>query len=76
MQQSFFGINSSLCAQYPGMDPIRLLEHFCDDVFDLINGMVDYNSCKDVGAGNAPQEKYAASEKTRVILRRADDSWF
>lgn len=58
------------------MDPIRLLDYPCEDVFDLINGMVDYNSRKDTGGDAVQGERYPVPQGKQVILRPADDSWF
>lgn len=58
------------------MDPIKLLHYPCEDVFDLINGVTDYNSRKEKGKGSGEGERRITSDGKQVILRRADDSWF
>ncbi|MCM1218132.1 MAG: hypothetical protein NC548_26905 [Lachnospiraceae bacterium] len=69
MRQSLFHINHRLCTVYPGLDPIRLLDHPCEDVFDLINGLLDYG-----GAESGKKED--APDGVEIITRPADDSWF
>ena len=40
----FFDINKTLCEAFTGLDPIKLLDYPAEDVFDLINNMISYNS--------------------------------
>lgn len=61
----FFEINKILCETFTGLDPIRLLDYPAEDVFDLINGLSDFNM---------RDEKKTA--KTNVIRKRANDDWF
>lgn len=67
LPQSLFRINHALCTTYPGLDPIRLLDWPWEDVFDLVNGLADYQG---------QEQKHTAPNGRKVILRRADDSWF
>lgn len=60
----FFDINKSLCEQY-ALNPLELLYYPADDVFDLINGTLDYHNRDDVKA-----------ERKGVIRKQAGDNWF
>ena len=62
----FFVINKSLCETFTGLDPIKLLDYPAEDVFNLINGVVDYNNRNGKGKQN----------KAGVIRRPAGDNWF
>lgn len=61
----FFDINKTLCEAFTGLDPIKLLDYPAEDVFDLINNMISYNS------RNSKQNK-----NSTVIRRKASDNWF
>ena len=61
----FFDINKTLCEVFTGLDPIKLLDYPAEDVFNLINNMVGYNS------RNKKQNK-----NSTVIRRQASDNWF
>ena len=61
----FFDINKTLCEVFTGLDPIKLLDYPAEDVFDLINNMISYNS------RNKKQSK-----NSTVIRREAGDNWF
>ena len=61
----FFDINKTLCEAFTGLDPIKLLDYPAEDVFDLINNMIGYNS------RNSKQNK-----NSTVIRRKASDNWF
>lgn len=61
----FYDINKALCDSYKGLDPIKLLDYPAEDVFNLINGLIDYNS-----------RNNNKSEKTNVIRKKAGDNWF
>ena len=61
----FFDINKALCEAFTGLDPIKLLDYPAEDVFDLINNMIGYNS------RNKKQNK-----NSTVIRREAGDNWF
>ena len=61
----FFDINKTLCEVFTGLDPIKLLDYPAEDVFDLINNMISYNS------RNKKQNK-----NSTVIRREAGDNWF
>lgn len=61
----FFDINKALCEAFTGLDPIKLLDYPADDVFELINNMISYNS------RNSKQNK-----NSTVIRRQAGDNWF
>ena len=61
----FFDINKALCEAYAGLDPIKLLDYPAEDVFDLINNTISYNS------RNSKQSK-----NSTVIRRQASDNWF
>lgn len=61
----FFDINKTLCEVFTGLDPIKLLDYPAEDVFDLINNVISYNS------RNKKQSK-----KSTVIRREAGDNWF
>ena len=61
----FFDINKALCEAFTGLDPIKLLDYPAEDVFDLINNMISYNS------RNSKQNK-----NSTVIRRQASDNWF
>ena len=61
----FFDINKTLCEVFTGLDPIKLLDCPAEDVFELINNMISYNS------RNKKQSK-----NSTVIRREAGDNWF
>ncbi len=61
----FFDINKTLCEVFTGLDPIKLLDYSAEDVFDLINNVISYNS------RNKKQSK-----NSTVIRRQASDNWF
>ena len=61
----FFDINKALCEAFTGLDPIKLLDYPAEDVFELINNMISYNS------RNSKQNK-----NSTVIRRQAGDNWF
>ena len=61
----FFEINKTLCEVFTGLDPIKLLDYSAEDVFDLINNVISYNS------RNTKQSK-----NSTVIRREAGDNWF
>lgn len=63
----FFDINKSLCETYTGLDPIKLLDYPAEDVFELINGLIDYNCRNDKDSGR---------NNGGVIRRKARDDWF
>jgi hypothetical protein len=62
----FFEINKTLCEVYTGLDPIKLLDYPAEDVFDLINGLISYNE----------RNKKSKKNKSGVIRKKANDSWF
>lgn len=62
----FFEINKGLCESYSGLDPIKLLDYPAEDVFDLINNTLAYNS------RNGNKKK----DNSDVIRRPAGDNWF
>ena len=49
------------------MDPIKLLDYPAEDVFELINGLIDYN-CRN--------DKEGGRNNGGVIRRKAKDDWF
>ena len=59
----FFDIEHSMCLTYQGLSPLALLDYPAVDVFDLINGMIDYNL----------RQKEEERNKNR---RPAGDDWF
>ena len=65
LPQAFAELNLSLCGQYKGMNPIELLDYPAEDVFQLINDMIDHND-------RAEAEK-AVEKEIRVP---AGDNWF
>lgn len=65
LPQAFAELNLSLCQQYKGMNPIELLDYPAEDVFQLINDMVDHN--------DRAEEEKAVEKEIRVP---AGDNWF
>lgn len=63
----FFDINKSLCDTYTGLDPIKLLDYPAEDVFDLINGLIDHNE---------RNRKQTTKNNSGVIRKKAKDNWF
>ena len=61
----FFDINKTLCEVFTGLDPIKLLDYPAEDVFDLINNVLSYNS-----------RNNKQSKNNSVIRRQASDNWF
>lgn len=63
----FYEINRNLCETYTGLDPLKLLDYPAEDVFNLINGTIEYNNRqKTVRQGN----------RKSVMRKRAGDNWF
>ena len=62
----FFDINKALCESYSGLDPIKLLDYPAEDVFDLINNTISYNS----------RNNKQSNKNSTVIRREAGDNWF
>lgn len=52
---------------YTGLDPIKLLDYPAEDVFDLINDTISYNS---------RNNKNRKNNNSNVIRRQAGDNWF
>lgn len=65
----FFEINHNLCEMYAGLDPIKLLDYPAEDVFNLINDVIDYNQ-------RNGEERGSSSVNSNVIRRPAKDNWF
>ena len=63
----FYDINKNLCDTFPALDPIKLLDYPAEDVFDLINGTMDYNRRK---------KSSKSPVNTGVVRRPAGDDWF
>lgn len=63
----FFDINKMLCEFFTGLDPIKLLDYPAEDVFNLINDVISYNSRKN---------KTQKNNKSTVVRRPAGDNWF
>ncbi len=63
----FFDINKTLCETYTGLDPIKLLNYPAEDVFDLINGLIDHNE---------RNHKQTPKGRGGVIRKKAKDNWF
>ena len=60
----FFDINNNLCERFAGIDPIKLLDYPAEDVFDLINNVIRYNS------------RNKKTNNSSVVRRQASDNWF
>ena len=68
----FFDINKNLCDTFTGLDPIKLLDYPAEDVFELINGLMDYNVREKIkDARNSKR-----SNNDEVIRVKASDNWF
>lgn len=67
----FFDINKNLCDTFTGLDPIKLLDYPAEDVFELINGLMDYNVREKIK--DARNSKRSNDEVIRV---KASDNWF
>lgn len=65
LSQMFYDINRILCEVYHGLDPIKLLNYPAEDVFDLINGVIDYSN-----------RSKTPKTKPDKIRRPAGDNWF
>ena len=61
-----------MCASFPGLDPIRLLDYPLVDVLDLIRDQIEHNK-RTRTADYPPQNKTGGG---RIVYRKADDSWF
>ena len=61
----FFDINKGLCSTFNALDPIKLLDYPAEDVFNLINGVMDYN-----------KRNSKENNNSSVIRRKAGDNWF
>lgn len=64
LSQLFFDVNRGLCETY-SLNPLELLYYPSEDVFDLINGTIDYNDRQDKKSNNSGK-----------IRREAGDNWF
>ena len=64
----FFDVNKNLCDTFPALDPIRLLDYPAEDVFNLINGLIDYNG--------RHETESSTPNNNGVIRRPAGDDWF
>ena len=64
----FYDINKSLCETYSGLDPLKLLDYPAEDVFDLINGLVDHNERN--------KKENRSSNTSGVVRKKAVDNWF
>ena len=64
----FFDINKNLCNTFTGLDPIQLLDYPAEDVFELINGLIDYNNRND--------KSNKTTKSSGVIRKKAGDDWF
>lgn len=65
----FFEINKSLCDTFPGLDPVKLLDYPAEDVFELINGLVEHNQRQKSATGKS-------TTSSGVIRKPAGDNWF
>lgn len=70
----FYDINKVICDIYPSLNPLNLLEYYADDVFELINNIIEYN--KNNENVSESDTFYPKKRTERVIRREADDSWF
>lgn len=68
----FFEINKALCTEFPGLDPVKLLDYPAEDVFDLMAGLTAYNKRQRKGKGKGAGN----TSKPGVIRRPAGDNWF
>lgn len=62
----FFDLNNDLCEKYKGLNPLELLDYPLEDVFDLIQGLMDHNRRKENDNQGEPD----------VIRKKAGDNWF
>lgn len=69
----FFDININLCNTFAGLDPIKLLDYPAEDVFELINGLMDYNQREKLKSAKNSKRH---SNNDEVIRVRAQDNWF
>lgn len=74
----FFDINKNLCDVFTGLDPIKLLDYPAEDVFQLINDVIDYNKRKKVEDAKKSKHvgKNKKSDEKEVIRIPASDTWF
>lgn len=63
----FYDINKTLCETYTGLDPLKLLDYPAEDVFNLINGLIDHNE---------RNRKQIKAQNSGVIRKKAADNWF
>lgn len=63
----FYDINKGLCESYPALDPIKLGNYPAEEVFDLINSTIDYNS---------RQSKNNKKSSSGMVRKQAGDNWF
>lgn len=68
----FFDINKNLCDAFSGLDPIKLLDHPAEDVFELIKGLIDYNQREKLKEAKKSNRK----NNDEVIRVKASDNWF
>lgn len=67
----FFDINKNLCDTFPALDPIKLLDYPAEDVFNLINDIIDYNQ-----RNKSDEEDGYMSNSSNEICVPAGDDWF
>lgn len=65
LEDMFYEVNKNLCETYIGLNPLQLLDYPAEDVFNLINQTINYNS-----RNNKKQSK------PDKIRRKAGDNWF
>lgn len=58
-----------MCKNYPGLDPIKMLDYPFIDVLDLMIEQILYNRLLD------EMQLEEQTKKPKVIYRPADDSW-
>jgi len=63
----FFELNLKLCEAYMGLDPIKLLDYPAEDVYELINGYLNYSR---------KNRKKTTNKNSGVIRKKAGDNWF
>jgi hypothetical protein len=64
----FFDINKNLCEVFTGLNPLELLDYPAEDVFNLIDDLLDYNKRQN-------KDKKVNAQGKEVIRVKAGDNW-
>jgi hypothetical protein len=64
-----------MCCEYPGLDPIRMLDYTLADVLNLMRHHMERNRRLQPKTAAEPGTVQRPRSDQEVIYRQADDSW-